>query len=142
VLVLHTAGVVVALTFVAAPYFIRQAQAAFEGLDRTWLEASRTLGASEARTVARVAIPAALPGLAAGVALAWGRALGEFGATLMFAGSFRGVTQTVPLAIYERFATDFTGALALSAVLVCVSAALLLSVKLLTRSAFVPVAAR
>jgi molybdate transport system permease protein len=142
VLVLHTAGVVVALTFVAAPYFIRQAQAAFEGLDRSWLEASRTLGASEARTVARVAIPAALPGLAAGVALAWGRALGEFGATLMFAGSFRGVTQTVPLAIYERFATDFTGALALSAVLVCVSAALLLSVKLLTRSAFVPVAAR
>jgi molybdate transport system permease protein len=139
-LVLRTAGVVIALTFVAAPYFIRQAQAAFEGLDRTWLEASRTLGASEARTVARIAIPAALPGLAAGVALAWGRALGEFGATLMFAGSFRGVTQTVPLAIYERFATDFTGALALSAVLVCVSGALLLTVKLLTRHAFVAVA--
>jgi molybdate transport system permease protein len=141
VLVLRTAGVVVALTFVAAPYFIRQAQSAFAAVDRSWLEASRTLGASEARTFARIAIPAALPGMGAGVALAWGRALGEFGATLMFAGSFRGVTQTVPLAIYERFATDFTGALALSAVLVCVSGALLLAVKLLTRSAYVAVAA-
>ena len=128
-LVLQTAGVVVALTFVAAPFYIRQAQAAFEGLDPAWLEASRTLGASEARTFTRVAIPVALPGLAAGAALAWGRALGEFGATLMFAGSFRGVTQTAPLAIYERFATDFTGALALSAVLVGVSAAILLGVK-------------
>ena len=78
-----------------------------------------------------MAIPTARPGLLAGLALAWGRALGEFGATLMFAGSFRGVTQTVPLAIYDRFATDFTGALALSAVLVAVSGALLLSVKLL-----------
>ena len=119
----------VALTFVAAPFYLRQAQSAFAALDRSWLDASRTLGAGEARTLARVAIPAALPGLSAGLALAWGRALGEFGATLMFAGSFRGVTQTVPLAIYERFATDFTGALGLSAVLVCVSGALLLAVK-------------
>jgi molybdate transport system permease protein len=130
-LVLTTAGVVVALTFVAAPFYLRQAQAGFEALDPTWLDASRTLGASEARTFLRVAIPGAGSGLLAGLALAWGRALGEFGATLMFAGSFRGVTQTAPLAIYERFATDFTGALALSAVLVAVSAALLLSVKLL-----------
>ena len=67
----------------------------------------------------------------AGLALAWGRALGEFGATLMFAGSFRGITQTVPLAIYEQFATNLTAALALSAVLVAISAALLLTVKLL-----------
>ena len=132
---LSTAAVVVALTFVAAPFYLRQAQAAFAALDRSWLDASRTLGAGEARTLARVAIPAALPGLTAGLALAWGRAIGEFGATLMFAGSFRGVTQTVPLAIYERFATDFTGALGLSAVLVCVSAAILLTVKLAFRAA-------
>ncbi len=131
-LVLTTAGVVCALTFVSAPFYLRQAQAAFEAVDRTWLDASRTLGASEALTFLRVAIPAARPGLLAGFALAWGRALGEFGATLMFAGSFRGVTQTVPLAIYERFGTDFTSALALSAVLVGVSAALLASVKLLS----------
>jgi molybdate transport system permease protein len=130
-LVLATAGVVVALVFVSAPFFLRQAQAAFEAVDPALLEASRTLGVGEARTFARVAIPVARSGLAAGAALAWGRALGEFGATLLFAGSFRGVTQTAPLAIYERFATDFTGALALSAVLVAVSGAVLVSVKLL-----------
>jgi molybdate transport system permease protein len=132
-LVLETAGVVVALVFVSAPFFLRAAQSAFAAVDPRWREASRTLGAGEARTFARIAVPAALPGLAAGLALAWGRALGEFGATLMFAGSFRGITQTVPLAIYDRFATDFDGALALSAVLVAVSAGLLLSVKLLAR---------
>ena len=134
-LVLTTAGVVVALTFVSAPFYMRQAQASFEALDPTWLDASRTLGASEARTFLRIAIPGAGAGIAAGLALAWGRALGEFGATLMFAGSFRGITQTVPLAIYERFSTDFTGALGLSAVLVCVSAGILLAVKFAFRAA-------
>ena len=128
---LQTAGVVVALTFVASPFYLRQAQAAFAAVDRTLLDASRTLGVSEARSFLRVMVPVALPGLAAGAALALGRALGEFGATLMFAGSFEGVTQTAPLAIYDRFATDFDSALALSAVLVAVSAAILLSVKLL-----------
>ncbi|MGH2920217.1 MAG: ABC transporter permease [Solirubrobacteraceae bacterium] len=131
-IVFETVAVVIALTFVAAPFFLRSAQAAFASVDRTWLEASRTLGSSEARTFLRVAIPAAAPGLLAGLALAWGRALGEFGATLIFAGSFRGRTQTAPLAIYERLGTDFTAALALSAVLVAASAALLLSVKLLS----------
>ncbi len=130
VLVLQTAGVVVALVFVAAPFYIRQAQASFAAVDPDWLHASRTLGAGPARTFLRVAVPAARPGLLAGLALAWGRALGEFGATLMFAGSFRGITQTAPLAIYDRFATDFTGALALSAVLVGASGTLLLTVKL------------
>jgi molybdate transport system permease protein len=125
-----TGAVVVALTFVASPFYLRQAQAAFSSVDRTWLEASRTLGASEARTFARVAIPTAAPGLVAGGALATGRALGEFGATLMFAGSLQGVTQTAPLAIYQRFSTDFDAALALSAVLVAVSGAILLTAKL------------
>jgi molybdate transport system permease protein len=129
-LTLATAGVVVALTFVASPFYVRQAIAAFASVDPTLLDASRTLGASEARGFARVMIPAAMPGLTAGGALALGRALGEFGATLMFAGSFQGVTQTVPLAIYDRFSTDFPAALALSAVLVAVSGAILLSVKL------------
>lgn len=130
-LVLETAGVVVALTFVAAPFYLRQAIAAFESVDPDVLRASRTLGAGPAATLWRVAIPAARPGLVAGLALAYGRALGEFGATLMFAGSFQGITQTVPLAIYDRFSTDFPGALALSAILVCFSAALLLTVKAL-----------
>ena len=131
-LVLTTAGVVVALTFVSAPFYLRQAQSAFAAVDRSWLEASRTLGSGEAATWWRVAVPAARPGLTAGLALAWGRALGEFGATLMFAGSFRGITQTVPLAIYDQFATDFDGALALSAVLVIVSAAVLGAVKIVS----------
>jgi molybdate transport system permease protein len=125
-----TAGVVVALTFVSSPFYVRQAMAAFAAVDRTLLDASRTLGASEAHGFLRVMIPVALPGLAAGTALAVGRSLGEFGATLMFAGSFQGITQTVPLAIYDRLSTDFDSALALSAVLVAVSAAILLSVKL------------
>ncbi|HKF80661.1 MAG TPA: ABC transporter permease [Thermoleophilaceae bacterium] len=126
---LTTAGVVVALTFVSSPFYVRQAMAAFAAVDRSLLDASRTLGASEARGFLRVMIPVALPGLASGMALALGRALGEFGATLMFAGSFQGVTQTVPLAIYDRFSTDFDSALALSAVLVALSAAILLAVK-------------
>ena len=137
-LVFATAGVVVALVFVASPFYLRQAQAAFETVDPTWTAASRTLGAGEARTFARVAIPAAAPGLAAGAALAWGRALGEFGATLIFAGSLQGVTQTAPLAIVALFGTDFDAALALSAVLVAVAAALLVSVKLLTRGRVLP----
>jgi molybdate transport system permease protein len=133
-LALTTAGVVVALTFVASPFYVRQAMAAFAAVDRTLLDASRTLGASEARSFARVMIPTAMPGLVAGTALALGRALGEFGATLMFAGSFEGITQTVPLAIYDRFSTQFDSALALSAVLVAVSGAILLSVKLVQGS--------
>jgi len=129
-LVLQTAGVVVALTFVASPFYLRQAQTAFQAVDPTYLEAARSLGARESAVFLRVAIPTARPGLVAGLALAWGRALGEFGATLMVAGSFQGITQTAPLAIYDQFASDFPAALALSAVLVIVSAVLLLTIKL------------
>ncbi len=132
-LVFETSGVVVALAFVAAPFYLRQAQAAFEAVEPTWRDASRTLGVGPAGTFARIMVPAAARGLLTGLALSWGRALGEFGATLMFAGSFQGVTQTAPLAIYQRFAVDFNGALALSAVLVAVAAALLLTVRLLDR---------
>ena len=128
---LSTAAVVVALTFVAAPFYLRQAHAAFAAVDRTYLEAAQALGARELGLFRRVALPLARPGLMAGLALAWARALGEFGATLMFAGSFQGVTQTAPLAIYDEFASDFPAALALSAILVIVSGALLLTVKLI-----------
>jgi molybdate transport system permease protein len=141
-LTLATAGVVVALTFVASPFYVRQAMAAFASVDRTLLDASRTLGASEARGFVGVMIPTAMPGLVAGGALALGRALGEFGATLMFAGSFQGITQTVPLEIYNRLGTDFDGALALSAVLVAVSVAILLAVKLVPRAEVLGGAAR
>jgi molybdate transport system permease protein len=132
-LVFQTAGVVVALVFVSAPFFLRQAIAAFAALDPRLLEAARTLGAGPFRVFATVAVPNARPGLASGLALAWGRALGEFGATLLFAGSLEGVTQTAPLAIFSAFSRPggFAAALALSAVLIIVSALILISVKLL-----------
>ncbi len=123
-LVFQTAGVVVALTFVAAPLYIRQAAASFAALPPELLDAAaHARRRARPATFARVAVPVALPGLAGGLALAWARALGEFGATLMFAGSLQAVTQTAPLAIYDQFATDLPAALALSAVLVLVSAA-------------------
>ena len=130
-LVFQTAGVVVALAFVASPFYVRQAVAAFSAVPSSMIEASEQLGARPLRTMVSVAIPSARPGLLAGFSLALGRALGEFGATLMFAGSFPGTTQTAPLAIFAEFNTDFTGALSLSAVLIVLSGALLLSVKLI-----------
>ena len=129
-LVLQTAGVVVALAFVSAPLYLRQAHAAFAGVQREHIEGALALGIRRPAVFLRIAIPIARPALLAGLALAWGRALGEFGATLMFAGSFQGITQTVPLAIYDEFSSDFPAALALSALLVIVSAAVLLTIKL------------
>lgn len=141
-LVLQTAGVVVAMAFVATPFYVRGAIAAFEAVNPDLLDASRTLGSGDARTFARIAVPGARAGLVSGLALAWGRALGEFGATLLFAGSLEGRTQTAPLAIFRFLASDFDASLALSGVLVVFSAALLLGVKLLGGSPEVARAAR
>ena len=121
------------IVFVAGPFFLRTAIAAFEGVDANLVDASRTLGAGPARTFARVALPLASGGLGAGAALAFARGLGEFGATIMFAGSLQGVTQTLSLAVYEQFDVDFDTALAIGAELVAASAALLLVVKLVPR---------
>jgi molybdate transport system permease protein len=124
-------AVVFAVTFVASPFYVRQAIASFESIDRTMLEASRTLGASPAKTFWRVAMPLAGGGLGAGAAVALARGLGEFGATIMFAGSLQGVTQTVSTAIYQEFDVSLDAALAISAALVLVSGAILLAVKTL-----------
>lgn len=126
-------AVVLAVTFVASPFYVRTAVSAFESVDPTLPAAARTLGAGPGRVFLRVALPLSAGGLGAGAALAFARGIGEFGATIMFAGSLQGVTQTLSLAIYEQFDIDFDVALAISAVLVLVSAATLLSVKLLTR---------
>src|SRR5439155_7430496 len=112
------ASVVSAVAFVASPLYVWQAIAAFESVEPMLLDASRTLGAGPARTFARIALPLALTGLAAGAALSFARGLGEFGATIMFAGSLQGVTQTLSLAIYSAFDVDFDTALALGALLV------------------------
>jgi molybdate transport system permease protein len=127
------AAVVLAVTFVASPFYLRTAIAAFEVVDPTLPAAARTLGAGPARVFLRVMLPLARGGLGAGAALAFARALGEFGATIMFAGSLQGVTQTLSLAIYEQFDLDFDVALAISALLIVMSALVLLSVKLVIR---------
>ena len=126
-------AVVLAVTFVASPFFLRTAIAAFEAVDPALPAAARTLGAGPGRVFFRVMLPLAKGGLGAGAALAFARGLGEFGATIMFAGSLQGVTQTLSLAIYEQFDVDFNVALAISALLIVVSAVVLLSVKLMTR---------
>jgi molybdate transport system permease protein len=122
-------AVVLAVAFVASPLYVRSAIAAFEAVDANIVAASRTLGAGPVRTFFRVVAPLARGGLIAGAALAFARGLGEFGATIMFAGSLRGVTQTLSLAVYAEFDVNFDVALAVSALLILVSAALLITLK-------------
>jgi len=123
-------AVTVAVAYVASPLYIRQAIAAFEATDPNMAAASRTLGAGPARTFFRIVLPLARGGLIAGLALSFARGLGEFGATIMFAGSLQRVTQTLPLAIYAEFDRDFNATLAMSGVLVLVSAVLLLTLRI------------
>jgi molybdate transport system permease protein len=125
-------AVVLAICFVASPFYVRGAIAAFEAVDPALLGAARTLGARPFRVFARVALPLALGGLGAGSTLAFARGLGEFGATIMFAGNLPGLTQTAPLAIYDAFDEDFEVALALGALLVAVSVGILVAAKLFT----------
>ena len=124
------AAVVLAVAFVAAPLYVRTAIAAFQGIDERLVGASRTLGAGPTRTFFRIVLPLASGGLAAGAALALARGLGEFGATIMFAGSLQGVTQTLPLAIYYEFDNNLDVALTISALFVIMTAAVLLALKM------------
>jgi molybdate transport system permease protein len=123
-------AVTVAVAYVANPIYLRQAIAAFEATDRNLAAASRTLGAGPVRTFFHVVLPLARGGLIAGLALSFARGLGEFGATIMFAGSLQKVTQTLPLAIYAEFDRSFDATLAMSGVLVLVSAVLLLTLRI------------
>jgi molybdate transport system permease protein len=120
-----TIAVILAQTFVAAPFYVQAATAAFAGIDENLLIVARTLGASPAGVLFRIALPLARRGLVAGAALAWARALGEFGATLMFAGNLTGRTQTLPLAVYTALESDLRAAQALAVLLIVVALALL-----------------
>ena len=131
--VFTTTAVVLAICFVAGPFYVRQAIASFETLDRDILDAARVDGAGSLRLFMTIGIPLASTGLAAGAALAFARGVGEFGATIMFAGNLRGTTQTLPLLIYQDFELSFDVALAIGALLVVISAAVLIVVKLLVR---------
>ena len=128
-----SAAVVLAEVFVAAPFFLQAATPAFRGVDPAQLSVARSLGASPARIFFRIAVPLASPGLIAGAAMAWARALGEFGATLMFAGNLRGETQTLTLAVYTAFESDLGAAQAMSLILVVVAFALLSAIAWTTR---------
>jgi molybdate transport system permease protein len=126
-------AVALAVAFVESPFYLRGSIAAFEAVDASLLDAARTLGAPPARVFARVALPLAAGGLGAASALALARGLGEFGATILFAGSLQRVTQTLPLAIYAQFEQNFDVALAISALFVLVGALVLLTLKLVPR---------
>lgn len=128
------AAVVLAILFVASPFYLRGAIAAFEAVDGTLLDVAGTLGAGPVRRMARIAIPLAAGGLGAAAAVAFARGIGEFGATILFAGSFQGTTQTLPLAVYSLFDANLDQAIAIGVLLIIVSAAILLTSKLLVRS--------
>ena len=118
-----TAAVVMAQFIVAAPFFVRAARAGFDSVDPQFEQVAHTLGASPRRAFLRVVVPLAWPSLGAGLVLCWARAMGELGATLIFAGNFQGRTQTMPLAIIEAFESSagLAGAVALSLLLLAVA---------------------
>jgi molybdate transport system permease protein len=124
-----TTAAVLAATFVSLPFFVVTVEAALRGVDRRYEDAARTMGASPLTVLRRVTIPSIRGALGAGSALAWARALGEFGATITFAGSFAGRTQTMPLAINRALDTDVRDAILLSLVLLGVSVAVLASLR-------------
>jgi molybdate transport system permease protein len=130
-LAFSTAAVIMAQVVISAPFYLAAGAAAFRRIDDELLLVARSLGASPSGAFLRVALPLALPGLIAGAALAWARALGEFGATLLFAGSLDGVTMTMPLAIFSALEGDVRVALALA---ICLSAASLMALALLKLS--------
>jgi molybdate transport system permease protein len=124
-----TAGVVVAETFVAMPFLVVTVEGAFRTADRDYEEAAATLGASRLTVFRRVTLPLIGPSLLAGSVLCWARALGEFGATITFAGNFPGRTQTMPIAVYLALERDPEAAIALSLVLLAVSIAVLIALR-------------
>ena len=124
-----TLGVVVAQVFMSVPFFVLAARSGFEQVDVRYREAAATLRADEVRTALRVMLPLALPSLVAGATMACARALGEFGATITFAGNMPGLTQTMPLAVYLALQTDLDAAIALSVVLVALAIGLLVGVQ-------------
>ncbi len=124
-----TAGVIVAEAFVAMPFLVIAVEGALRSADPRYEEAAATLGASRWYTFRRVTLPSVLPGVVAGGVLCWARALGEFGATITFAGNFPGRTTTMPLAVYLALETDPDAAIVLSLVLLAVSVAVLVTLR-------------
>ena len=131
-----TLAVIIAQVFVSSPFYIRQARTSFEDVDLAFENAARTLGASRIYTFFHVILPIAMNGLISGAIMAFARSLGEFGATIMFAGNFQGRTQTMPLAIYTAMQGDLDVSLCLAIILVAISFGVILLVKTLTRRVY------
>jgi molybdate transport system permease protein len=127
-----TAAVILAQAFVSAPFFIRSARLGFASIDRHLEDAARVDGASERQLLRAITLPLASSALAAGVVMCWARALGEFGATIMFAGNVQGQTQTLPLVVYSLFqGGDLEGSIAAAAILVLAAFGVLIAVRVL-----------
>ncbi|MEH1122922.1 ABC transporter permease [Micromonospora sp. CPCC 206061] len=124
-----TTGVVLAEAFVAMPFLVIAVEGALRGADTRYEEAAATLGAGRWTTFTHVTLPLVAPGVAAGAVLCWARALGEFGATITFAGNFPGRTQTMPLAVYLALETDLQSAIVLSLILLAVSVTILAALR-------------
>ena len=125
-----TVAVVMAQMFVSAPFFVRAARAGFLGVDRDFEDAARVDGASERQLAWAITIPLAAPALASGIVMTWARALGEFGATIMFAGNFEGRTQTLPLVVYGKFQTgDVDASVAAATILILAAFVVLIAVR-------------
>ena len=131
-----TLAVIMAQVFVSSPFYIRQARTSFEDVDIALENAARTLGASRVYTFSHVILPIAVNGLISGAIMAFARSLGEFGATIMFAGNFQGRTQTMPLAIYTAMQGDLNVSLCISIILVAISFLVIFLVKTLTRGVY------
>jgi len=127
-LVFTTAGAALAAAFVSAPFLVLALEAGFRSIDRRFEDAGRSLGASRWYVFRRVTLPQLRPALAAGLVLTWARALGEFGATITFAGNFRGTTQTLPLAVFQALQTDPGAAYVVSLLMLAASVAVLVAV--------------
>ncbi len=128
-----TLAVIMAQIFVASPFYLRQAKSLFEQLDPSFEQTARTLGASPLRTFGLITLPLTANGLISGAVMTFGRALGEFGATIMFAGNLPGVTQTMPLAVYVGLEGNLAVGLTISILLVIISFAIMIAVRLLAR---------
>ncbi len=124
-----TTAVVIAEAFVAMPFLVIAVEGALRGSDARYEEAAATLGAGRWTTFRRVTLPLVAPGVAAGAVLCWARALGEFGATITFAGSYPGRTQTMPIKVYLALETDLEAAIVLSMLLLAVSVTILASLR-------------
>lgn len=132
----YTVAVIIAETFVASPFLLRSAKTGFENMDQDIVNSAKILSASRLRVFFTVSLPLAIRAITSGTMMTWARAMGEFGATLMFAGNLPGITQTMPLAIYTFLYSDPLAGVMLSIILIVISFSILIIIKLIEQKRF------